>query len=54
MTGNVLAADKGSLLYARTGEQVLETVYGSGSPSKPGGFYPKGAQGVIPANLLKK
>lgn len=54
ITGNILSGDKDSVSYPRTGEQVLETVYGTGDPSKPGGFYPKGAQGVIPASLLKK
>jgi hypothetical protein len=53
ITGNILAGDKDSVSYPRTGEQVLETVYGTGDPSKPGAFYPKGAQGVIAASLLK-
>jgi hypothetical protein len=52
VTGNILAGDNDSLAYARTAAQVLETVYGTGDPSKPGGFFPKGAQGVIPASYL--
>lgn len=54
ITGNVLSGDKDSLSYARTAEQVLQTVYGTGDASKPGTFYPKGAQGVIPASYLRK
>ena len=52
VTGNILAGNKDSISYARTAAQVLETVYGTGSPSKPGGFYPKGGQGVIAASYL--
>jgi hypothetical protein len=52
ISGNVLSADKDSVAYSRTGEQVLQVVYGSGDASKPGGFYPKGAQGVIAASFL--
>ncbi|CAM6062047.1 unnamed protein product, partial [Sphagnum tenellum] len=39
--GNLLSADKDSLAYGRTPEQVFATVYGNGNASKPGGFYPK-------------
>lgn len=52
VTGNILSADKDSISYARTGVQVLETVYGSGNPSIPGGFYPKGGNGVIAQSYL--
>jgi len=52
ITGNVLSADKDSIAYARTGEQVFQVVYGSGDASKPGGFYPKGGQGVVAASFL--
>jgi hypothetical protein len=45
--GNLLSADKDSLAYGRTPEQVFATVYGNGNASKPGGFYPKGAHGKI-------
>lgn len=53
ITGNILAGDRDSVAYARTGEQVFMTVYGTGDASKPGGFYPKGAQGVIAASFLE-
>ncbi|KAL2633300.1 hypothetical protein R1flu_004779 [Riccia fluitans] len=43
--GNVLAGDKDSLAYTRTPKQIFSVVYASGDPSKPGGFYPKGALG---------
>lgn len=52
VTGNILAGDPDSVAYARTGEQVFQTVYGTGDASKPGGFYPKGGQGVIAAGYL--
>ncbi|CAK9873282.1 unnamed protein product [Sphagnum jensenii] len=45
--GNILSADKDSLAYGRTPEQVFATVYGTGTASKPGGFYPKGGHGKI-------
>ncbi|CAM6056328.1 unnamed protein product [Sphagnum tenellum] len=53
VTGNVLSANNYSYSYARTGEQVLDTVYGTGSASKPGGFYPKGGNGTIALSYLK-
>ncbi|KAH9295206.1 hypothetical protein KI387_038794, partial [Taxus chinensis] len=40
--GNILAADKYSVAYARTPAQILRIVYSSGSESIPGGFYPHG------------
>ena len=52
VTGNILSANKDSISYARTPEQLFATVYGTGNASKPGGFYPKGGQGVISAKLL--
>jgi hypothetical protein len=52
-TGNVLAGNNDSLAFARTAEQVFATVYGTGSASKPGGFFPKGADGVIAKHFLK-
>lgn len=52
ITGNILSADTNSLAYARTPDQILGTVYGSGNPSKPGGFYPKGGKGVIAEKYL--
>jgi hypothetical protein len=51
-TGNILSADANSLAYARTGAEVLETVYGTGNPAEPGGFYPHGGKGVIADKYL--
>jgi hypothetical protein len=54
VTGNILAGNADSISYARTGEQVFQTVYGTGNASKPGAFYPKGAQGVLAAGFLEE
>ncbi|XP_073275256.1 desiccation-related protein PCC13-62-like [Primulina huaijiensis] len=51
--GNVLAGDRDSLAYGRTPEEILRIVYGSGSESQPGGFYPHGADGAIARSYLK-
>ena len=48
---NVLSANAGSLSYARTPQEILRIVYGSGSESIPGGFYPAGANGNIARSL---
>jgi hypothetical protein len=53
VTGNILSADNYSVSYARTAKQVLETVYGTGDASKPGGFYPNGGNGTIALGYLK-
>jgi len=50
--GNILAGDKYSLSYDRTPEEILRIVYGSGNENKPGGFYPKGADGRIAKSYL--
>ncbi|PHT48714.1 Desiccation-related protein PCC13-62 [Capsicum baccatum] len=50
--GNILAGDKYSLAYDRTPEEILRIVYGSGQESKPGGFYPIGAEGRIAKSYL--
>ncbi|OIT35793.1 PREDICTED: desiccation-related protein PCC13-62-like isoform X1 [Nicotiana attenuata] len=50
--GNILAGDKYSLSYDRTPEEILRIVYGSGNEKKPGGFYPKGAEGRIAKSYL--
>lgn len=52
VSGNILSAVNYSLSYCRTLEQVLATMYGTGSAAKV--FCPKGAQGVIPAKYLQK
>ncbi|OAE30150.1 hypothetical protein AXG93_4295s1040 [Marchantia polymorpha subsp. ruderalis] len=46
-SGNVLSADKNSISYQRTPEQILSVVYSSGNPKVSGGFYPDGARGEI-------
>ncbi|EFJ27410.1 hypothetical protein SELMODRAFT_143620 [Selaginella moellendorffii] len=51
--GNILVGDKFSLSFARTPQQVLEIVYGTGDARKPGGFYPDGASGAIATKLRK-
>lgn len=50
--GNVLAGDQYSVAYARTPEEILRIVYGSGNETKPGGFYPKGGDGAIAKSYL--
>ncbi|XP_027166346.1 desiccation-related protein PCC13-62-like [Coffea eugenioides] len=54
ISGNVLAGDKDSLSFGRTPEEILRIVYGSGNESKPGGFYPKGAEGRIASHILDR
>ncbi|CAK9310087.1 unnamed protein product [Citrullus colocynthis] len=44
---NILAADVNSLSYSRTIQEILRILYGSCSESKVGGFFPKGANGLI-------
>ncbi|XP_023895665.2 desiccation-related protein PCC13-62 [Quercus suber] len=50
--GNVLSGDENSVAFDRTAEEILRIVYGSGSEHKPGGFYPKGANGHIARSHL--
>lgn len=52
VTGNILSADKDSLSYARTPQEILRIVYGNGDEHVPGGFYPKGARGRIARSYL--
>lgn len=52
ITGNVLAGDIYSVSYERTPEEILRIVYGGGSESSPGGFYPEGANGGIARSHL--
>lgn len=52
ITGNVLAGDSYSISYERTPEEILRIVYGGGSESSPGGFFPKGANGRIARSHL--
>ncbi|KAK1591434.1 hypothetical protein Q3G72_007720 [Acer saccharum] len=53
IAGNVLAGDQDSVAYARTPEEILRIVYGSGDEGVPGGFYPKGGDGRIARFHLK-
>ncbi|KAI7751415.1 hypothetical protein M8C21_011791 [Ambrosia artemisiifolia] len=50
--GNVLAGDEDSLAYGRTPQEILRIIYGTGDEQAPGGFYPKGANGVIAKRYL--
>jgi len=50
--GKVLSGDEFSLGYARTPEEILRVVYGSGNESIPGGFYQKGELMVALLNLI--
>ncbi|XP_008223417.1 PREDICTED: desiccation-related protein PCC13-62-like [Prunus mume] len=52
ISGNVLAGDEFSLGYARTPQEILRIIYGSGNEHVPGGFYPKGADGHIAKSYL--
>ncbi|KAF7806791.1 desiccation-related protein PCC13-62-like [Senna tora] len=53
ITGNILSADKDSLSYHRTPQEILRIVYGGGNEHVPGGFFPKGADGHIAKSCLK-
>ncbi|XP_042497348.1 desiccation-related protein PCC13-62-like [Macadamia integrifolia] len=50
---NVLSANYDSLSYARTPNEILRIVYGTGNEHIPGGFYPKGGNGKIARELLE-
>jgi len=52
VTGNILSANTYSLSFARTAEEVLETVYFTGNAAVPGGFFPEGASGTIAKGYL--
>uniref|UniRef100_A0A7N2LVK3 Desiccation-related protein PCC13-62 n=1 Tax=Quercus lobata TaxID=97700 RepID=A0A7N2LVK3_QUELO len=52
ITRNVLVGDNDSIAFERTPEEVLRIVYGGGNEHKPGGFYPKGANGRIAKSHL--
>ncbi|KAK9051868.1 hypothetical protein SSX86_028496 [Deinandra increscens subsp. villosa] len=54
VAGNVLAGDPESLAYGRTPQEILRIVYGTGKEQVPGGFYPKGGDGVIAKSFLKR
>lgn len=48
---NVLAGDDKSLSYSRTVPEILGILYGTGDERKPGGVFPKCANGLIPRLL---
>ncbi|KAI0515777.1 hypothetical protein KFK09_008444 [Dendrobium nobile] len=54
ISGNVIAGDENSIAYARTPEEILRIVYGTGNASKPGGFFPNGGDGRIARSYLGK
>ncbi|KAA0068011.1 desiccation-related protein PCC13-62-like [Cucumis melo var. makuwa] len=49
---NILAADVYSRSYSRTVRELLRILYASGSESKVGAFFPKGANGLIARSFL--
>ena len=51
---NVLSADRDSLSYARTPEELLSILYLTGDEHVPGGFFPEGANGKIAREFLRK
>ncbi|MED6134986.1 hypothetical protein PIB30_042084 [Stylosanthes scabra] len=53
VTGNILAGDRDSVAYARTPEEILRIIYGSGDEHVPGGFYPNGGDGAIAKSHLQ-
>lgn len=50
-TSNILSADSYSVSYSRTPREILRTVYGTGNEARPGGFFPRGANGAIARRL---
>ncbi|XP_027106926.1 ferritin-like catalase Nec2 [Coffea arabica] len=53
-SSNVLSANSYSISYERGPEEILRIVYGTGNEHVPGGFYPKGGNGKIAREFLKK
>ncbi|MED6134984.1 hypothetical protein PIB30_042082 [Stylosanthes scabra] len=53
VTRNILAGNNYSMAYARTPQEILRIVYGTGHEGVPGGFYPKGGDGDIVKSFLK-
>ncbi|XP_057430645.1 ferritin-like catalase Nec2 [Lotus japonicus] len=52
VSGNILSANKDSLSYPRTPEEILRILYDTGDERVPGGFFPKGAGGAIARSYL--
>lgn len=51
---NILAADAYSLSNPRSIPEIFRIVYGTGDESKPGGFFPQGANGEIAQDLIRR
>lgn len=51
---NVLSADRDSLSYSRTPAEILRITYETGDEHRPGGFYPRGANGKIARSYLRE
>ncbi|XP_016195072.2 desiccation-related protein PCC13-62-like [Arachis ipaensis] len=54
VSGNILSGNNDSLQYGRTAPELLRIVYLTGNESRPGGFFPKGADGVLAKSFLVK
>lgn len=54
ITTNVVSADRNSLGYSRTPQEVLRILYATGNERVPGGFLPDGGNGAIARALLGK
>ncbi|RYR12597.1 hypothetical protein Ahy_B04g070065 isoform C [Arachis hypogaea] len=52
VSGNILSGNNDSLQYGRTAPELLRIVYLTGNESRPGGFFPKGADGVLAKSFL--
>ncbi|XP_061352767.1 ferritin-like catalase Nec2 [Gastrolobium bilobum] len=52
VSGNILSADRDSLSYPRTPQEILRIIYGTGDEHVPGGFHPHGASGRIARSYL--
>lgn len=49
---NVLSANKDSVAYSRTPQEIARIVYGSGNEHVPGGFFTRGGNGRIARSFL--
>ncbi|GAV73853.1 Ferritin_2 domain-containing protein [Cephalotus follicularis] len=49
---NILSANVDSLSFARTPQEILRIIYGTGTEYKPGGFLPDGGNGKIAQGFL--
>ncbi|XP_038898837.1 desiccation-related protein PCC13-62-like [Benincasa hispida] len=51
---NLLAADFNSLAYTRITKEVLRIFYGTGNESRPGSYFPNGANGDIARRYIQR